>query len=448
MKIRSLILQTLIALLALVVTSTKAEAMPDKSKDKPQEEDYALDNYLQYRDHIYKKNIATAQIYLENEPLSYPVIFLGTTLQLELHFDDLKSEFQIYSYKYIHCNANWEPSGLTKQEYLSGFFNGYIEDYKYSFNTLFRYINYSIKIPNQETQFTLSGNYLLVVYANNDEEDLVLSKRFYVVDKKVDIQSKIHIATLARYRDYKQEIDFTINHQNYNIQDPYSELKVVISQNRRWDNAITNLKPIFVRSPELIYNYEEENLFDGNNEFRFFDTKDLRYNSINIDGIQIMNKKTHVFLLEEEPRSFQQYFFIPDINGKRLIKRDESRDANNEADYMITHFKLKRESQVLGGDIYVFGELSDWEFKEAFKMEYVDVNNEYVLSTRLKQGYYNYNYVFLPKGMNKGDMSVIEGTKSETENEYYFFVYHRQQGEIYDRLIGFAIKSSRIIENR
>lgn len=448
MKIRPLILYSLILFLALITTSTKAEAMVKKSKGDLQEQDYALDNYLQYRDHIYKKNIATAQIYVKNEPLSYPVIFLGATRQLELHFDDLKSEFQIYSYKYIHCNANWEPSGLTKQEYLSGFFNGYIEDYNYSFNTLFPYINYSLKIPNQETQFTLSGNYLLVVYANNDEEDLVLSKRFYVVDKKVDIESRIHIATLARHRDYKQEVDFTLNHQNYNIQDPYSELKVVISQNRRWDNAITNLKPIFVRSPELIYNYEEENLFDGNNEYRFFDTKDLRYNSINIDGIQIMNKKTHVFLLEEEPRSFQQYFFQQDINGRRLIKRDESRDANNEADYMITHFKLKRETEVPDGDIYVFGELSDWEFKESFKMEYVAVNDEYVLSTLLKQGYYNYNYVFLPKGMNKGDMSVIEGTKSETENEYYFFVYHRQQGEIYDRLIGYALKSSRIIENR
>lgn len=397
---------------------------------------------LQYRDHIYKSNIATAQLFVKGDQMTYPVIFLGSGRQLELHFDDLNSKFQTYSYKYIHCNANWEPSGLTKQEYLSGFFSGYIENYEYSFNTLFSYINYSLVFPNQETQFRLSGNYILLVYANNNEEDLVLSKRFYVVDEKVSIESDIRMATLARFREYKQEIDFTINHENYNIQDPYGNLKVVISQNRRWDNAITDLKPLFVRTPELIYNYEENNLFDGNNEYRFFDTKDLRYQSINVDGIQIIDGKTHVYLLPEEPRSFKRYFNQQDLNGRRLIKRDQSRDANKEADYMITHFKLARAAEILGGDIYVFGELSDWEFREAFKMDYVEVNNEYVLTTKLKQGYYNYNYVFLPDGETKGDMSVIEGTHSETENDYYFFIYHRQQGEIYDRLVGFDIKNS------
>ncbi|MEQ8623843.1 MAG: DUF5103 domain-containing protein [Vicingaceae bacterium] len=420
------------------------EARPQKETvdQLEQEQEAAATNYLQYRDHVYKENIGTPQLFVKGDQMTYPVIFLGSGRQLELHFDDLSSEFQVYNYKYIHCNANWEPSGLTEQEYLSGFLNGFIEEYEYSFNTLFSYINYSLIFPNQETQFTLSGNYLLLVYANNDEEDLVLSKRFYVVDEKVSIKSSIKMATLARFRDYKQEIDFTLNHEGYNIQDPYADLKVVISQNRRWDNAIDDLKPLFVKTPELVYNYEDDNLFDGNNEYRFFDTKDLRYQSMNVDGIQIMDKKTHVYLLPEEPRSFKRYFFQQDLNGRRLIKRDESRDANREADYMLAHFTLKRAAKVPGGDVYVFGELSDWEFKDAFKMDYVEVNNEYVTTAKLKQGYYNYNYVFLPHGKNKGDMSVIEGTHAETENDYYFFVYHRQNGEIYDRLVGFDIKNS------
>jgi hypothetical protein len=403
---------------------------------------YVDQNYLQYRDHIYKENIETAQLYVSGEQLSYPVIFLRSSKQLELHFDDLSADFQTYSYKFVHCNANWEPSGLTSQEYLTGFFNGFIEDYEYSFNTLFKYIHYKIKFPNEEIQFKLSGNYLVKVYADNDEENLVLTKRFYVVDKRVSIKTNIHMATLARYRDYKQEIDFTINHGGYPIQDPFLDLKVVISQNRRWDNAINDLKPLFVKTPELVYNYEDNNLFDGNNEYRFFDAKDLRYQSMNVDGIQIMDGKTHLYVLPEEPRSFKKYYFQQDLNGKRFLKRDNSPDANKEADYMITHFNLKRETMIPNGDVYVFGELSDWEFKEEFKMKYVKVNNEYTLSTRLKQGYYNYNYAFLPKGSTKGDISAIEGTHAETENDYYFFVYHRQVGEIYDRLIAFEIKNS------
>jgi hypothetical protein len=211
----------------------------------------------------------------------------------------------------------------------------------------------------------------------------------------------------------------------------------VITQNRRWDNAIFDLKPLFVRTPELIYNYEDNNLFDGNNEFRFFDAKDLRYQSMNVDGVQIENGKTHLWVLPEEPRSFKRYYSQQDINGKRLIKRDQSTYQNREADYMVAHFTLKREAPVSSGDVYVFGELSDWQHKEAFKMEYVEVEKEYRLTTLLKQGYYNYMYSTLTPNAKKGDLSVIEGTHSETENDYYFFVYHRKRGEIYDRLVGY-----------
>ncbi len=296
--------------------------------------------------------------------------------------------------------------------------------------------------PNEEIRFKLSGNYLLVVHNNGNEDDIVLTRRFYVAEERVSLEPRIKMATLARYRDNKQEVDFTIDHTNYIIQDPYQDLKVVVSQNRRWDNAITDLKPLFVKTPELVYNYEQENLFDGNNEFRFFDAKDLRYSSLNVDGVQIINGKNHVFVLPEEPRSHRRYYFQNDINGRRYIKRDESRDFHTEADYMRTHFTLKREQAVQGGDIYVFGELSDWRIEPEFKMEYVDVNNEYTLNVLLKQGYYNYAYVFVPHGSERADMSVIEGTHSVTENDYYFFVYHRRNGEIYDRLIHYSIKST------
>lgn len=415
-------------------TDTSATYTQEESESQA---DYGKDNFVRYEDYVYKKNIKTPQLYVKGEPLSMPVLFMNGNKKLELHFDDLDSEFHTYSYKIVHCNANWEPSSLNPQEYISGYFNGFIEDYKYSFNTLFSYIHYKLEFPNQELTFTKSGNYIIKVYANNNEDELLLTRRFFVVEQKLSIESNIHMATLARHRDYKQEVDFTINTQNYNIQDPYADIQVVLSQNRRWDNAIFNLKPLFVRTPELIYNYEDNNLFDGNNEFRFFDAKDLRYQSMNVDGVQIENGKTHLWVLAEEPRSYKRYYSQQDINGKRLIKRDQSNEQNREADYMLTHFTLKRETPVENADIYVFGELSDWQFKEDFKMEYVEVEKEYRLTTLLKQGYYNYMYATLASGEKEGDLSVIEGTHSETENDYYFFVYHRQRGEIYDRLVGF-----------
>lgn len=411
---------------------------------EPETDSYEDEEYpeIRYEDHVYKSNINSVQLYIKDQPLSYPVVFLNDNKQLQLHFDDLDSKFHTYSYQLVHCNANWQPSGLVAQEFLEGFMSGFINDFQYSFNTLVRYMHYKIEFPNEEIRFKLSGNYIIKVFEDNNPEKLVITRRFFVVDQRVKINSDIHFATLARHRDYKQEIDFTLDLSLYPVTDPYLDLKVVLLQNRRWDNAVTNLKPLFVKTPQLVYNYEDDNLFDGGNEFRFFDTKDLRYQSLNVDGIQIMNNKTHVFILPEEPRSFKRYLSQQDINGRRLIKRDDSQDANRDADYMQTHFTLKREAPVYNGDVYVFGQLSDWQFQEKFKMKYVEVNNEYVVDVLLKQGYYNYSYVVLPKGSDKGDIAVIEGTHSETENDYYFFVYHRKQGEIYDRLVGFKTKNS------
>ena len=395
-----------------------------------------------YDDKVFKKGIQTVQLFQQGDPMSFPVLFQGSPKQLELHFDELEGSITNYNYDIIHCNANWEPSQLNRQEYIEGFFNGFIEEFEYSFNTRFQYIHYHLAFPNNEIQFKKSGNYILRVYDNNDPEDLVLTKRFYVVGKRVDIETNIHIATLARHMDYRQEVDFSILLNNYQVQDPYSEIKVVIQKNRRSDNAITGIKPLFISTDRLSYDYEEENLFDGGNEYRFFDAKDFRYQALNVDGIQIMGGKTHLFVLAGEPRSYKRYFMQNDLNGRRLIKRNESRDSNREADYMITHFQLNRETPLPNGDVYVFGELSDWKFTEDFKMTYEESSSAYKLKTLLKQGYYNYQYVFLPRGSEKGDEAMIEGTHAETENDYYFFVYHRKIGEIYDRLIGFDVKNS------
>ncbi|MCB0803379.1 MAG: DUF5103 domain-containing protein [Flavobacteriales bacterium] len=397
---------------------------------------------LKYDDYIYKDNISSAQLYLKDQPLSYPTLYLRDNKQLELHFDDFDRKYKTYSYEFIHCNANWEPSGLNTQEFIEGFFSGFIENYSYSFNTYIPYMHFQLTFPNENIQFKLSGNYLIKIYEDNDPEKIVLTKRFYIVDEQIKINSNIHIATLARYRDYKQEIDFELDLSLYPVRDPYQDLKVVILQNRRWDNAITSLKPLFVNGSKLVYNYEDNNLFDGLNEFRFFDAKNIRFQSINVDGIQIIDNKVHLFLLPEEPRSYKRYYSQQDLNGNYLIKRDNSDNSNRDGDYLTTHFTLKRESPVDNGDVYVYGQLSDWKHQEKFKMNYVEVNNEYVLTVPIKQGYYNYNYSVLPHGSDVGDMSIIEGTHSATENEYYFLIYHRKPGEIYDRLVGFEIKNS------
>ena len=123
----------------------------------------------------------------------------------------------------------------------------------------------------------LSGNYIFKIYEESGKT--ILYKRFIVLDKQIYIDANVKRATLAKDRNTKHEIDLIIKHPNLIIGDPFSDITVHIKQNNREDNSITDLKPQFVRNDELIYDYEDANTFWGNNEFRYFDIKSLRYQS-------------------------------------------------------------------------------------------------------------------------------------------------------------------------
>jgi hypothetical protein len=361
-------------------------------------------------------------------------------------FDDLDTDLKYYHYTLIHCNANWQPSDLVQKQYLAGNFDDDIRNYKYSLSSGIQYINYSVEFPNEFIAPLVSGNYILKVYNGYNSDEVVITRRFMVVNNKVEIKPTVKEATNVTERFARQEVDFTVNHQNTPILNPYDNIKVVLMQNYRWDNAITGLVPRYINGTLLDYNYEEENVFDGSNEFRNFDIKSLISQTINIKRIQYneKDKLLHVYINDDENRSFKRYLSMPDLNGNYLIKKDESlTDSDIEAIYVKVHFSLKQYPALKEGNVYIFGKLTDWKFKEEFKMKYDTLNNVYEQEVLLKQGYYNYMYCVVKDGAkNKGDLTYYEGTYFETENDYTILVYYRNPVLYYDELIGIKIFNS------
>lgn len=403
-------------------------------------EEYVKKNFIQNDDFTYNKNIKSVQFYNTNNVMSYPILTLGDPNKLKLSFDDFGLELKYYNYTIIHCNANWEKSELRQNQYLYNNFSDDIKNYKYSLNTDNQFIHYSIELPNEFINPTLTGNYILKVYDGYDTDNVIITKRFMVVDNKVEIISKVKEATNVAERFSRQEVDFSIDHKNIDIQNPYEQVKVVLMQNYRWDNAITGLKPRYVNGTLLDYNYDDQNVFDGSNEFRNFDIKSLMFQSINVKHMQFEQKdrRVHIYLVDDESRAYKRYLSAPDLNGNFLIKRDESiTDSDIEANYVKVHFSLKQYPQLKDGTVYIFGKLTDWKFKEEFKMKYDTLNNVYKQEVLLKQGYYNYMYCVVKDGAkNKGDLTTYEGSFFEAENDYTILVYYRNPTLFYDELIG------------
>lgn len=371
-----------------------------------------------------------------------PILRLGEPLLLEFNaLNGLESDFY---YVIEHFNYDWTPSDLVKSEYLRGFDNQRIQDYKNSFNTYQIYSHYKLQIPNQQTKGLLvTGNYLISIW--NDDDELIFSRKFMVYEDLVSVGVAIKRSRDVKFIDTKQSVDIVINNRNFNFNNPLENVKTLIVQNNNLNTAISNVKPQYTLGNQLVYKYTSETSFWGGNEYLYFETKDVRAANM---GVQFIDLKDiyNTYLFVNTPRAHQLYTYNPDINGNFLITAVDAHDVSIEADYTMVHFALKQQEFMEGQSVYVYGNFNNYALEPENKLLWNPKTGLYECAFRLKQGFYNYKYVVTDKNGTL-DEGAISGNFYQTENNYKVLVYYKDLGARYDRLIGLGEASSVNISN-
>ncbi len=415
------------ALILITLTTTQAKA---------QDEEYYTDDYLRYDNYTYDPKIHSLVIHKSGFELSMPLITLDSDETITLSFDDFRDEALEYSYEFIHCTANWQPSNLNFLEFADGFEQNYIEDFSFSFNTLQEFVHYNVEFPNNNIQLKISGNYLIRVFDSNTPEKTILTARFMIVEPRVKIYAKVKQASVPSKALTSEEVDFEINTEKYKIDDAHRSLKVMVLQNDRFDNAIFNLNPREIRNNILDFDYDDVNIFDAGNEFRPLNLKSLRYQTSRMARMDLRKFENHIYMLPEVTRSKKPYTFYEDINGRKLIKTEDYKNSDIEADYVYVHITLPFKAPLANGNLYIMGGLTNWQFLKDYQLHYNYQEKVYEATIYVKQGFYDYQIVFLENGKTKGDLSLIEGNHYQTVNEYTILAYYKKPGDNYDRLIG------------
>lgn len=389
-------------------------------------------------DMIYDDGIHSVELYRSGYPFGFPIITLNGSEKLVLAFDNLSDDSPYYKYTFIHCTHDWQPDGMNQIEYLDGFMEDELTEYGYSFNTITPYTHYSLSFPSDMMRITKSGNYILFVY-DDTQDNPVLTRRFVVQEPVVaDIAATVKQASDVTYMYQRQEVDFIAYTGAYSIRNPAQYLHATILQNGRWDKAIMGLRYRSGKPGEYNFDYDDNsNAFDGGSEFRTFDTKSLKYNGTRIVSVGYQNKENQAYVLEDLARPFGPYVSGNTANGKCYYKTEDF-EGDNREEYVKTYFTLRTEYSMEGGKAYVFGELTDWRIIPEAQLHYNQQIDSWETSLFLKQGFYNYQYVWVPnKKKDVIDETYIEGNHWETNNEYIIFLYLQEEGTSYDRLIGF-----------
>lgn len=396
----------------------------------------SLEDNIQLDNRTYVPDIESVTLLPTGQIMGAPVIKLGTDNSLTLTFDDLKEVSRYYKYTFIHCTNDWKLSDLNPIEYIDGFMEDEIATYHYSFNTTVHYVQYSVTFPNENIKPYISGNYILLVYDDTPDRP-ILTRRFMVLESEdVPVSGHVHTPSDVSERFDRQEIDFKILSGGYVIRNPAVTLRATILQNGRWDNAIYGLTYRNAYGSEISFDYDDgRNVMDGGAEFRTFDISTLHSNADHVIGINFDHHINQAYLLQDEAMPYGAYESRSTINGAcYYFNRDFDHDYSE--DYVNTHFTLHSTFPFSGGDVYVFGQLTDWQIREAAKLTYNVEYDYWEAALFLKQGKYNYQYVYVPHDRSRVDSGFIEGNHYQTGNQYTVLVYYREESGTYDRLIG------------
>ena len=373
----------------------------------------------------------------QNEIYQLPIVTLEETF--EISFDDLNADERNYYYRIKYFNYDWTPSGLFQTEFIKGFDNLRIENYRTSFNTLQPYTHYKLKLPNDKTQFLISGNYILEIY--NEEDIMIFSRKFLIHEDKANIGAAIYRSRDLRFYNTHQSVQFYISPvEGEFFRDAENLVHTVILQNEQWGTAITGVKPQYFNGNRLEYRYDQLTRFEGGNEYLFFDTKDIRITGSNVGSVEL-NRLYESYLNTNFLRRGYPYSFNSDINGDFFIKTVEgTEDESIEADYSWVHFGLSAPKFLEGQDVYIFGKFNNYNLSNENKMYYNPSLEIYEGVMLLKQGLYNYKYV--AKTPDKLLINTLSDSHASTENRYLILVYYSEFGTRHDALIGFGETSS------
>jgi len=383
-------------------------------------------------------HIGSVRLHPQGSPLSGPFMELNGDAPLVLKFDDLSGDWPDYEWTLVHCTADWGAfSDLTDWDFLEGWAPDALDNVENSFGGSLPFAHVAATIPSEDLRPTRSGNYLLVVHAEGDAEDVVLIRRCVIFERLAEVD-------LTMRRPY--ESNKVTTHQRLEVgvslppghrwSVPMMDIRLSAMRNVDWSQAGLDIGASIVRGDLVSFNQDPKLTFPGSDRWRSADLKSLSYLAPGIKSLKSSQDGDgptwRVELGTDQSRRFRLQTSRPDLNGAFTVHNDRFDNVELTSEYMEVTFSLSHPDFGDVPEVFVFGGMTGWSLDPGFRMKYDEAAQEYRLKRWLKQGWYDYRYVTLSDGRTQ---HAFEADHAGTPNLYTVFV-HAPAPDGSDRVIG------------
>jgi len=377
---------------------------------------------------IYSPQIKSLTSIVNGDWLNRPIMTLNSDDLLVIGFDELTHDYHRLVYHIEHCEADWSPSEeIFESDWLVGFNDNPIDDYRNSINTTVLYTHYQFSIPNDRCQLKMSGNYRLTVYNEDNDNEKLLDVEFYVVEPLMAVGIEATTNTDIDNNESHQQLAVSLNYNSIQVTQPDEQLYTLFMQNWREDNARRNLRPTFTNHLGVRWQHHRQLIFDAGNEFHKFEVLDVKHTTMGLERIEWDGRYYQAYPFPSTTR--RNYLVDVDADGAFCVRNSENSESDYTCDYVWINYTLKVPYQ---GDIYLSGHWTNDHERDTYKMKYDEGQHQYQHTLLQKQGYYSYQYL-----TKTGDVPPSEGSFFETENRYQVLVYYKGTGARTWQLVGY-----------
>lgn len=376
-------------------------------------------------------NVRTIQLYRGSNERNLPIISLQqSSAALTLEFDLMEPSGRPFSVYFYHADRTWRRD-LSPSQYLSSFQNDNVLDYTSSRGTDVDYVHYEYQFPNDNIDFRISGNYIVRVTEQGQEDQVLFERAFFITEQAGPLELGVDDIVVSGQRQPSDQPIARFTPPSQLQGDPF-QYETCFVRNAQFDKARCSSRPRLSDLPALEFNLLRERAFAPATSNYFLDLSNLNVGG-SVERIDRSVSPYRVLLAPDHAR-FANTPLAPRLNGQTVVG-DVVRDAGTpdvEGQYVTVRFGfVPPEEQPFSREVVVAGSFTGGQYDDDYRMRWVPERGRYEGEVLLKQGQYEYYYDSADPALQR----VIRESLPPMQEQYTAFVYYSDHSLSTDRLV-------------